>query len=155
LFQKYRTHLCICNQCKDKWVFLQVYRGSMDTEVKVFVEFNENSHHQFWICNVYSLEFQLELKKIKSISDLPTLILFHYVSGNTTFFVWPYQLDHCNSHTTCKTPISNNAVEFPVLSTCLSVGPDLKTARRWSTPLHIESVERYTCHLRSTCKTIF
>jgi hypothetical protein len=31
LFQKYRTHFCIRNQCKDIQAVLHVYRGSMDT----------------------------------------------------------------------------------------------------------------------------
>jgi hypothetical protein len=37
---------------------------------------------------MYSLELEIKLKKkIKLISDLPTLFFFHNVSGNTTFFV--------------------------------------------------------------------
>jgi hypothetical protein len=60
-----------------------------------------------------------------------------------------YELDHCNSHRSCETPTSNETVEIPVLSICLSVVySGLKTARTWSRPLHIVSVERYTCHMQ-------
>jgi hypothetical protein len=39
-----------------------------------------------------------------------------------------YELDHCNCHRTCEKPISNETVEFPVPSTCLSVVyPDSKS----------------------------
>jgi hypothetical protein len=37
LFQKYRTHQI--------WAVLHVYRGSLDTGNKAFVQFNENSHN--------------------------------------------------------------------------------------------------------------
>jgi hypothetical protein len=32
-----------------------------------------------------------------------------------------YKLDHCNGHKTCQTLTSNETVEIPVTSTCLSV----------------------------------
>jgi hypothetical protein len=38
-----------------------------------------------------------------------------------------YELDHCNGHRTCEMPTSNETVEIPVSSTCLSVVyPDFK-----------------------------
>ena len=49
-----------------------------------------------------------------------------------------YELDHCNGHKTCQTPTSNETVEIPVLSTCLSiVYPDSKTAyyKSWPGPI--------------------
>ena len=59
--------------------------------------------------------------------------------------VFNYKLNHNNNgHRTSETATSNETVEIPVLSNCLSVVyPDLKNARMWSRPLHIESVERY------------
>jgi hypothetical protein len=57
-----------------------------------------------------------------------------------------YKLDHCNGHRTCETLTSNDTVDIPVISTCLSVVyPDSKTDCMQSRPLHIESVEGYTC----------
>jgi hypothetical protein len=54
-----------------------------------------------------------------------------------------YELDHCKSHRTCKMLTSNETVEIPVTSTCLSVVYlDSKTDRMLSRPLHIKSVER-------------
>jgi hypothetical protein len=41
-----------------------------------------------------------------------------------------HRLDHCNGHVTCETLTSNETVEIPVTSTCLSVVyPDSKTDR--------------------------
>jgi hypothetical protein len=55
-----------------------------------------------------------------------------------------YELGHCNSHRTCETLTSNETVEIPATSTCLSeVYPDSETDRMQSRPLHIKSVERY------------
>ena len=66
---------------------------------------------------------------------------YWYEKCQTTYgsmIVCNYELDHCNGHRTCETPTSNETLEIPVLSTCLSVVyPDLKTARMWSRPLHI------------------
>jgi hypothetical protein len=48
LFQKYRTHICICNQCKDMGssACVQTHcRGSMDTGYKAFIQFNKNFHN--------------------------------------------------------------------------------------------------------------
>jgi hypothetical protein len=60
-----------------------------------------------------------------------------------------YELDHCIGHRICETSTSNETVEIPVLSTCLSVVyPDLKIDRMQSRPLHIESVERYLRHMQ-------
>jgi hypothetical protein len=41
-----------------------------------------------------------------------------------------YKLEHCNSHRICETLTSNETVEIPVTSTCLSVVySDLKADR--------------------------
>jgi hypothetical protein len=57
-------------------------------------------------------------------------------------------LDHCKGHRTYKTLTSNETVEIPVTSTCLSVVyPNSKTDRMHNRLLHIESVERYI-HVR-------
>jgi hypothetical protein len=81
LFQKYRKHLCICNQSKDTAV-LYVWRGPMDTGNKIIVQFNENSHNCAWICNVFTWTVNKIKKKL-----FPTYLpFFHNVSENTAFF---------------------------------------------------------------------
>jgi hypothetical protein len=58
-----------------------------------------------------------------------------------------YWIDHCNGHGSCNTLTSNEAVEIPLTSSCLSLAyPDSKTYHMQSRPFHFESVERRIRH---------
>ena len=66
------------------WAVLHVYRSSIDTGNKAFVQFNENSHNCVWICNIFTWNGNKIKKKL-----FPTYLpyfFFHNISGNTTFF---------------------------------------------------------------------
>jgi hypothetical protein len=67
------------------------------------------------------------------VSVQSTVYLYWYKKCQTTYgsmTVCSYQVDHCNSHRTCEMLTSDETVEIPVTSICLSVVfPDSKTYR--------------------------
>jgi hypothetical protein len=91
LFPKYRTHLCICNQCKDMGSSACVQRLYGYRKYLAFVPFNENSHNCVWICNVFTW-IGNKIKKQNKIYFRPTYPIFFFTMLAETqhfFFVWP------------------------------------------------------------------
>jgi hypothetical protein len=87
LFQKYRTHLCISNQCKDIGQFCMCTEALWIQEIKPL--FNSMKILiivlEFAMC---SLKLEIKLKKKINFWPSTTLFFFHNVNGNTTFFLY-------------------------------------------------------------------
>jgi hypothetical protein len=64
-----------------------------------------------------SMIMNAELSAVKVSVPSTVQLLQH----NDSMKVCNYKLDHCNGHRTCETLTSNETVEIPVTSTCLSV----------------------------------
>jgi hypothetical protein len=72
-FSKDTEHIFVFVASAKIWAVLHVYRGSMDTAIKPLF----NSMKILIIVfefEMYSLELEIKLKKMKFISDLPTLL---------------------------------------------------------------------------------
>ena len=101
---------------------------------------NTPNHALFFVRKKYTIFSTDRIVALRSVNKIfPERATISQLTTYGSMIVCNYELDHCNGHRTCETPKSNETLEIPVLSTCLSVVyPDLKTARMWSRPLHIE-----------------